>query len=450
MPQSNSFTGAIRDLSTLQVLSATDSPHLQPSPSPSADPALCSLTTALAAALVLHTLRTPLPIFWTPTYVEVAANAVLEPYSPPSALGCANGAAAPAPAPERRAASFSHHPASAASYILHITGGNDEQGFPMKQGVLLWHQAAALGQPLVTVTCATAPAAPASASPRPKGELPKRVNKNLTKEDIGEYIVRRAITGKEGARPCTKAPKIQRSVTPIRLQHSHHLKSLIRRRSEHQKEQKADFDSDAKPYDPCFPLKQSFSYWRYVRSSSGVNQALGNVFLSPTMWTDEIFIGALSDALVQRTRPALYDQLDVDLADNLDSEDESKDSTQGDAPSSSYAELRAMCTQVMAETALVCEQRNTLVAENNSLKAENSKMKIQKALYERARDKKRTKEGEESSPDRKPVQDFEAYIFPVLTQLVADDAQPILCHAGTLCTDDGPCKTCTRDSESVV
>jgi hypothetical protein len=29
------------------------------------------------------------------------------------------------------------------------------------------------------------------------------------------------------------------------------------------------------------------------------------------MWTAEIFINALSDALVQRTCPALYDQLDV-------------------------------------------------------------------------------------------------------------------------------------------
>jgi hypothetical protein len=42
-----------------------------------------------------------------------------------------------------------------------------------------------------------------------------------------------------------------------------------------------------------------------------VNQALGNVFLSPAVWTDEIFIGALSDALIQCTRPALYDQLDM-------------------------------------------------------------------------------------------------------------------------------------------
>jgi hypothetical protein len=40
-----------------------------------------------------------------------------------------------------------------------------------------------------------------------------------------------------------------------------------------------------------------------------------------------------------------------------------------------------MCTQVVAETILVCEQRDALVAENRALKAENSKMK---ALYEKA------------------------------------------------------------------
>ncbi|KAJ7898249.1 hypothetical protein B0H14DRAFT_3424602 [Mycena olivaceomarginata] len=288
---------AIRDLSTLQALSvykgagtylSQPAPHAmldaladaQPSPSPSADPALCLLTTALAAALVLHTLCMPLPILWTPMYVKMAANAWTLLHRPW--------------APECCAAFFSHHLASAASYILHITSGNNEQGFPMKQDVLLWHQPAALRQPLVTLTCVTAPAALVSTSPSPKGEivgltdnvLPKRVNKNLTKEDVGEYIVWQVITGKEGARPFTKAPKIQRSVTPIHLQHPHHLKSLIRRRSEHQKEQKAEFDSE-------------------------VNQALGNIFLSPTMWTDEIFIDALSDALVQRTRPALYDQLDM-------------------------------------------------------------------------------------------------------------------------------------------
>jgi hypothetical protein len=43
-----------------------------------------------------------------------------------------------------------------------------------------------------------------------------------------------------------------------------------------------------------------------------------------------------------------------------------------------------MCTKVIAETAVVCEQRDALVAENSALKAENLKMKIQKALHEKA------------------------------------------------------------------
>lgn len=38
-------------------------------------------------------------------------------------------------------------------------------------------------------------------------------------------------------------PKIQRLVTPIRLQRRRHLRSLKRRRLDHQKEQKAEFDT---------------------------------------------------------------------------------------------------------------------------------------------------------------------------------------------------------------
>ncbi|KAJ7738884.1 ribosomal protein S6e-domain-containing protein [Mycena olivaceomarginata] len=352
-------------------------------------------------------------------------------------------------------------------YILRITGGNNEQGFPMKQGVLLPYCVKLLL--LDSHSCYR---------PRRTGErkrkfdegeivgltddvLPKRVNKiqrpfNLSKEDVaaGDH------QGRRRARSRVPSPKIQRPVAPIRLQCPRHLKSLIRRRTEHQKEQKAEFE---------------------------MNLAPGNVFLSPTMWSDEIFIEALSDALIQRTRPALYDQLDVvttvtdqrlkaestaairewasaDLADDSDSdsEDEFKVSVtptclqQGHAPPS-CAELRDMCTKVIAETAVVCEQRDALVAENSALiaensalKAENLKMKIQKALHEKAiMDTKCTEEGEESSPDREPVQDFEACIFPVLTQLVSD-AQPTLRHAGTLRTDDGPCKTCTGESKHHV
>lgn len=40
-----------------------------------------------------------------------------------------------------------------------------------------------------------------------------------------------------------KSPKIQRLVTPLRLQRRRHLHSLKRRRIEHQKEQKAEFDA---------------------------------------------------------------------------------------------------------------------------------------------------------------------------------------------------------------
>ncbi|KAJ7312838.1 hypothetical protein DFH08DRAFT_717152 [Mycena albidolilacea] len=99
------LTRAVRDLRTLQELSVrkTAGTYLsQPAPramldalssavlaSPqltstalsfplSGDPALATLTTALAAAPALHTLRTPLPAMWAHAYAEVAANPALE------------------------------------------------------------------------------------------------------------------------------------------------------------------------------------------------------------------------------------------------------------------------------------------------------------------------------------------------------------------------------------
>ncbi|KAJ7785162.1 40S ribosomal protein S6 [Mycena maculata] len=73
---------------------------------------------------------------------------------------------------------------------------------------------------------------------------------NLGKEDVQKYIVRREVTlKKEGGKLYTKtvfllsrcSPRIQHLVTPICLQHRH-LGSLVHRRSEHQKEQKAKFE----------------------------------------------------------------------------------------------------------------------------------------------------------------------------------------------------------------
>ncbi|KAK7042262.1 40S ribosomal protein S6 [Favolaschia claudopus] len=88
----------------------------------------------------------------------------------------------------------------------------------------------------------------------PKRLGPKRATKikrffNLNKEDdVRKYVVRREVTPKkEGAKPYTKAFSLQsqnqRLVTPARLQRRRHLKSLVRRRTEHQKEQKAEYDA---------------------------------------------------------------------------------------------------------------------------------------------------------------------------------------------------------------
>src|ERR1700742_4829148 len=48
-----------------------------------------------------------------------------------------------------------------------------------------------------------------------------------------KFVIRREVTPKkEGAKPYTKAPKIQRLVTPQRLQHKRHRIALKRRRAE--------------------------------------------------------------------------------------------------------------------------------------------------------------------------------------------------------------------------
>lgn len=81
----------------------------------------------------------------------------------------------------------------------------------------------------------------------PKRLGPKRATRirrffNLSKEDdVRQYVVRREVTTKAG-KTYTKAPKIQRLVTPQRLQRKRHLRSLKKRRAESQKEAKAEYD----------------------------------------------------------------------------------------------------------------------------------------------------------------------------------------------------------------
>ncbi|KAI6000414.1 40S ribosomal protein S6 [Pisolithus orientalis] len=158
-------------------------------------------------------------------------------------------------------------------YILRITGGNDKQGFPMKQGVLLPHRVRLLladGHSCYRPRrdgerrrksvrgCIVGPdirrdneLPGLTDDVLPKRLGPKRATKirrffNLSKEDdVRKYVIRREVKSKkkENAKPYTKAPKIQRLVTPIRLQRRRHLRALNRRRIDRIKEQKAEYDT---------------------------------------------------------------------------------------------------------------------------------------------------------------------------------------------------------------
>lgn len=141
-------------------------------------------------------------------------------------------------------------------YIFKITGGNDRDGFPMKQGVLVNHRVRLLlseghscyrprrtgerkrksvrgcivGSDLSVISLVIVkkgeteiPGLTDTTIPRRLG--PKRASKirklfNLSKEDdVRKYVIRREIAPKkEGQKIKSKAPKIQRLVTPVTLQ----------------------------------------------------------------------------------------------------------------------------------------------------------------------------------------------------------------------------------------
>jgi small subunit ribosomal protein S6e len=152
-------------------------------------------------------------------------------------------------------------------YVFRITGGNDKQGFPMKQGILVPGRVRLLlskghscyrprrtgerkrksvrgcivGSDLSVISLVIVkqgeqdiPGLTDTIQPKRLG--PKRANNirklfNLTKDDdVRKFVVRREIQPKdESKKPRTKAPKIQRLVTPIRIQRK---KRLIRMKKE--------------------------------------------------------------------------------------------------------------------------------------------------------------------------------------------------------------------------
>jgi len=169
-------------------------------------------------------------------------------------------------------------------YIFRITGGNDKQGFPMKQGVLtatrvrlLLEKGSSCYRPrsagerkrksvrgcivgpdisvlhLVIVKKGEEELPGLTDKYIPRRLGPKRASKirklfNLQKEDdVRKYVIRREITPKEGKEPknkdkkITKAPKIQRLVTPVVLQRKRHRLALKKQRAEKNRTEAAEY-----------------------------------------------------------------------------------------------------------------------------------------------------------------------------------------------------------------
>jgi small subunit ribosomal protein S6e len=164
-------------------------------------------------------------------------------------------------------------------YVFRISGGNDKQGFPMKQGVLTngrvrlllsaGHSCyrprrsgerkrksvrgcivdanlSVLSLVIVKKGEQEIPGLTDSQVPRRLG--PKRASKirklfNLSKEDdVRQYVVRRPLPMKEGQKKAkSKAPKIQRLITPLVLQRKRHRMALKKQRNQRRREDAAEY-----------------------------------------------------------------------------------------------------------------------------------------------------------------------------------------------------------------
>jgi len=163
-------------------------------------------------------------------------------------------------------------------YVLRVTGGNDKQGFPMKQGVLsnirvrlLLSKGHSCYRPrrtgerkrksvrgcivdanlsvisLIIVKKGEQEIPGLTDTQIPRRLGPKRASKirklfNLTKEDdVRQYVIKRPLPVKEGKKQRFKAPKIQRLITPVMLQRKRHRVALKRRRAEKGKQEAAEY-----------------------------------------------------------------------------------------------------------------------------------------------------------------------------------------------------------------
>jgi len=163
-------------------------------------------------------------------------------------------------------------------YIVRISGGNDKQGFPMKQGILTNNRIRLLmaknmscyrerrsgerRRKSVKGCIVDSNLSVLSLVIMKKGEQeidgltnrlvprvrgPKRASKirklfNLSKEDdVRKYVVRKPLKAKEGKKEKFRAPKIQRLITPMRLQRKRRTLAAKKKRVEKNKVQSTEY-----------------------------------------------------------------------------------------------------------------------------------------------------------------------------------------------------------------
>jgi len=163
-------------------------------------------------------------------------------------------------------------------YVVRISGGNDKQGFPMKQGVLTNNRVRLLmargtscyrerrsgerrrksvkgcivDQNLSVLSLVIVKKGEEEIDgltnrlvSRARG--PKRASKlrklfNLSKEDdVRKYVVRRPLKAKEGKKEKFRAPKIQRLITPARLQRKRQQIAAKKQRTEKKKQMSSEY-----------------------------------------------------------------------------------------------------------------------------------------------------------------------------------------------------------------
>jgi len=164
-------------------------------------------------------------------------------------------------------------------YVFKITGGNDKEGFAMKQGILttqrvrlLLSKGHSLYRPrkrgerkrksvrgcvvsgelsvlnLVVVKKGDGEIPGLTDTVKPRRLGPKRASRirklfNLEKaDDVKKFVIRRQIVKGE-KKPYFKAPKIQRLVTPERLQRKRHFVAVRRQRYEASKKAAVEFNA---------------------------------------------------------------------------------------------------------------------------------------------------------------------------------------------------------------